>query len=54
MKSINRKSSEPLTETQIHYITSNILDALEGLSIFEGVGILEIVKSSLIKIKKEG
>ena len=48
MESINRKPIEPLTDTQIHYIASNILNALEGLSTFQGIGILEVVKHSLI------
>lgn len=48
MYPINRKPIESLTDTQIHYIASNILNALEGLSTFEGIGILETVKHSLI------
>jgi hypothetical protein len=48
MESINRKPKAPLTDTQIYYITSNIMNALEGLSTFESIGILEIVKHSLI------
>jgi hypothetical protein len=48
MESINKKTLAPLTDTQIHYIASNILNALKGLSVFEGIAILEIVKHSLI------
>lgn len=51
MYPINRKPTEPLTDIQIHYIASDIMNALEGLSTFEGIGILETVKHSLINEK---
>lgn len=43
-----------LSEKQIHCIALNVLNSLEGLSAFEAIGILEVIKHSLAEGDNNG